>query len=171
MLVIKTIFDKLNMNRSSLFLTAEQEANLAVGYSKELQVRPKYDANDIFQGAGFIKSTLNDMLIFLKANIGLTTNQPADAMGLAQQTHLYLGDVTHDALPGKSYKFGMGLGWHIHTNSEGMTYWWHAGGTNGYKAYIGFDKANQFGVVILCNYEGTDIIPLGDDMMNVINKY
>ena len=132
---------------------------------------PNFDANDIFQGAGFIKSSLNDMLLYLKANIGLIDNTLVDAIDLAHQAHFNVGTVTYDDRPGEVFELTIGLGWHQHKSSDGRTYYWHGGSTNGHTAYIGFDKLNLTGVVVLCNCEDINIIIFGDEILKAINKY
>jgi CubicO group peptidase (beta-lactamase class C family) len=165
------IFIPLGMNSTVLFVSEEQDTNLAMGYSTNFEERPDWDADDIFQGAGFIKSTLNDMMKYLKMNMGLLSSPLSDAILLTHQAHFNVGTVTHDDRPGEVFELTMGLGWHKHKNSDGLSYFWHGGRTNGHTAYIGFDESKSFGVVILCNYEGVPIITFGDEVLRAINKY
>jgi len=170
-LLMQKLLNPLGMNCTSLFVSQEQDTNLAMGYSSNFEEMPNFDANDIFQGAGFIKSSLNDMLKYLKANMGLISNPLSDAILLTHQSHFNIGTVTYDDRPGEVFQLTMGLGWHKHTNSEGLHYFWHGGSTNGHTAYIGFDESKSFGVVILCNYEDVPTIIFGDEVLRAINKY
>lgn len=170
-LITRIILNPLGMNNTSLFITEDQNTNLALGYSAGFEVMPNFDANDIFQGAGFIKSSLNDMLIYLKSNLGLMENTLADAIDLAQQAHFNVGTVTYDDRPGEVFELTIGLGWHQHQSSDGRTYCWHGGSTNGHTAYIGFNKSNLTGVVVLCNCEDINISLFGDKILKTIDKY
>ncbi len=44
----------------------------------------------------------------------------------------------------------VGLGWHILLRNE-LEIVWHNGGTGGYRAFIGFIKGGDKGVVVLTN--------------------
>lgn len=43
------------------------------------------------------------------------------------------------------------LGWHLLKTLGGGEIAWHNGGTGGYRSFIGFDRANRTGVVVLSN--------------------
>ena len=43
------------------------------------------------------------------------------------------------------------LGWHLLKTPGGGEIAWHNGGTGGYRSFIGFDRANRTGVVVLSN--------------------
>jgi CubicO group peptidase (beta-lactamase class C family) len=130
-----------------------------------------YYANDIFQGAGFIKSSLSDMLIYLKAQMGLIEISLDDAMKMTQQPHFDVGGVTYDDRDGY-YQLSIGLAWHIDVLPEGYTFHWHGGRTNGYMAYMAFDLDASTGVVILCNQSYPNvIIRFGEDVLKAVNKF
>lgn len=170
-LVTSRILTPLGMDRTSLFINEEQNTNLALGYSAGFEVMPNFDANDIFQGAGFIKSTLHDMMIYLKSNLGLRENSLEEAIELAHQSHFKVGQVTYNDRPGEVFDLTIGLGWHRHKSSDGRIYYWHGGSTNGHTAFIGFDKSNMTGVVVLCNCEDIDITIFGEKILKAINNY
>jgi serine-type D-Ala-D-Ala carboxypeptidase/endopeptidase len=52
----------------------------------------------------------------------------------------------------KKFSGGVGLGWQIREPVERLTIHWHNGGTGGYVSFIGFDKNNKVGVVVLSNH-------------------
>jgi hypothetical protein len=103
--------------------------------------------------------------------MGLTGNTLEDAIDLAHQAHFNVGTVDYDNLPNEIFELTIGLGWQRHRCSDGRTYFWHPGSTNGHSAYIGFDKVNLTGVVILCNSRDVDPIILGNEILKIINKY
>jgi D-alanyl-D-alanine-carboxypeptidase/D-alanyl-D-alanine-endopeptidase len=169
-LVNREIFDPLGMEETSLFIGG-QVSNLAPGHDESLDSVENYTAKDIFQGAGFIKSSLGDMMIYLKAQMGLIETALEDAMKLTQQSHFDVGGVTYNDREGY-YHLSIGLAWHIDVLPEGYTFHWHGGRTNGYMAYMGFDLSAMTGVVILCNQSDPDvIIRFGEDVLKAVNRY
>jgi D-alanyl-D-alanine-carboxypeptidase/D-alanyl-D-alanine-endopeptidase len=130
-----------------------------------------YFAGDIFQGAGFIKSSLHDMLIYLQAQMGLLVTPLDEAIELTHEPRFEVGGVTYSDREG-DYQLTIGLAWHMDELPEGPTFHWHGGRTNGYMAYLGFDPQLLTGVVILCNqsYEGV-ITCFGENLLKAVNKY
>jgi D-alanyl-D-alanine-carboxypeptidase/D-alanyl-D-alanine-endopeptidase len=170
-LVTREIFEPLELEETSLFLSEDQIANLAPGHDESLDSVKNYNAHDIFQGAGFIKSSLHDMMIYLKVQMGLTETPLEDAIDMTHQTHFDVGGVTYNDREGY-YNLSIGLAWHIDLTPEGDTFYWHGGRTNGYMAHLGFDLASQTGVVILCNQSEINVITrFGEDVLKAINKY
>ena len=169
-LVRREILDPLGLNETTLFITEDQIPQLAPGHDQALDNVSNYHAQDIFQGAGFLKSSLNDMLIYLKAQMGLMVTPLEDAMALTQQPYFDVGRVSYDDREG-FYDLSIGLAWHIDVLPEGYTFHWHGGRTNGYMAYMAFDLEALTGVVILCNQsqEGV-IIRFGEDVLKAVNK-
>ena len=167
----REILEPLGMHETSLFLSADQIPYLAPGHDENLDSVRNYFAQDIFQGAGFLKSSLHDMLIWLKAQMGLTEGSLSDALELAHQSHFEVGDVSYNDREGR-YLLSIGLAWHIDLLPEGHTFHWHGGRTNGYMAYMAFDPEAMTGVVILCNqsFEGA-IVRFGEEVLKAVNKY
>ena len=167
----REVLAPLGMNETSLFLSENQLPNLAPGHDEDRDSVRNYFAQDIFQGAGFLKSSLHDMLIYLKAQMGLSATPLDDAISLSQQGHFDVGGVHYNDREGY-YHLTIGLAWHIDELPEGYTFYWHGGRTNGYMAYMAFDLAAMTGVVILCNqsYENV-IIRFGEDVLKAVNKY
>jgi CubicO group peptidase (beta-lactamase class C family) len=158
------------MSETSLFI-GNKVSELAPGHDESLDSVKNYNANDIFQGAGFIKSSLNDMLIYLKAQMGFVENPLGEAMKMTQQLHFNVGGVNYDDREGY-YNLSIGLAWHIDVLQEGYTFHWHGGRTNGYMAYMAFDLTALTGVVILCNQSSSNVITrFGEDVLKAINNY
>jgi D-alanyl-D-alanine-carboxypeptidase/D-alanyl-D-alanine-endopeptidase len=157
----REIFDELGMDNSSLFLTADQMNNLAIGHDNNKQIVPNYDAQDIFQGAGFIKTSLNDMFKYLEANLGLVPTQLRDAMDLAHQPQFHQGSMGD-----------IGLAWYILELDDGQTIIYHGGGTGGYDSFLGFNKSLSTGAIILFNSKvNENIHEIGERVLKAINKY
>jgi CubicO group peptidase (beta-lactamase class C family) len=167
----RELLEPLGLNETSLFLSEDQIPHLAPGHDEDLDSVKNYFAQDIFQGAGFLKSSLHDMLIYLDAQMGLKETPLDDAIALTQQPHFDVGGVHYDDREGY-YHLAIGLAWHIDLLPEGHTFYWHGGRTNGYMAYMAFDLEALTAVVILCNqsYSGA-IIRFGEDVLKAVNKF
>ena len=136
-LLLSTIAVPLNMNETKITLTKKMKKNLATGHQQGVAVA-NWDLPTI-AGAGGIRSTAHDMLIFLAANLQLFDHPLKKAMMLS---HL----PRHD----KAGKVRVGLGWHISEGTDGDVLW-HNGATGGYTAFTGFIKEKELGVVVLTN--------------------
>ena len=104
-------------------------------------------------GAGALRSTTDDMLKFLAANMGLTKT-PFD-------TAIAASHVVQFKLPGAG---GVALGWHV--QGDGVV--WHNGGTGGYHSYAGFDPAKKAGVVVLANTACQAVDALGHRLLKLL---
>jgi D-alanyl-D-alanine-carboxypeptidase/D-alanyl-D-alanine-endopeptidase len=167
----RRILDPLNLVTTYTDLDTQQLNQLAPGHDSSLQRVDIYHFNDIFQGAGAIKSNLNDMMIYLKANLGLVSTPLREAIDFSHQVLFDVGPVTYDDRVG-TYHLSIGFFWHIDRLPEGYTFIYHGGRTNGYMAYIGFDKSNRTGAVILCNQSTMNVmIRFGEDLLKAVNKY
>lgn len=141
-LVRKRICDPLEMNNTRITLTPQMKARLAVGHDAALKAVENWHLGAAFAGAGALRSTANDLLKFLAANLGYTRTPLATAMAA-------MLDVRR---PTGIQGLQVALGWHIFTN-DGKEIVWHNGGTGGYRSFIGFDPRSHVGVVVLSNAE------------------
>lgn len=94
---------------------------------------------DAMVGAGGIRSSAEDLMRYLKAQMGITGSKLLPAMKLTQKP---LHNVYENTK--------VGLGWHF-TLIEGDTIVWHSGGTGGYRTFAGFSKNTGRAIVILNN--------------------
>jgi CubicO group peptidase (beta-lactamase class C family) len=167
----REVLEPLGLFETTLSITEEHLPFLAPGHDEGLDSVKNYNAQDIFQGAGFLKSSLHDMLIYLQVQMGLKQSSLHDAIALTHQIHFDVGDVTYDDREGR-YDLSIGLAWHIDLLPEGYTFYWQGGRTNGYMAHMAFDPNALTGVMILCNqsYAGA-ITRFGEDVLKAVNKY
>ncbi|MEZ4991961.1 MAG: serine hydrolase [Saprospiraceae bacterium] len=136
-LVIEKIAGPLGMKDTRIKLNDQQMQQLAPGHSLGAVVS-NWDIPTL-AGAGAIRSSLHDMLIYVSANMGLTDSPVYQAMQLSHQAR-------HDKAGGMR----VGLGWHIKKGAEGDVVW-HNGGTGGYRTFAGFVPDTGRGVVVLTN--------------------
>jgi len=138
-LVRTRIAQPLKMDSTRVKLTADMQAHLANGRNAALKPAANWDIPTL-AGAGALRSTINDMLKIVAANLGLSKSFLLTAM---QKTH----QPQHDTgIP----NLEIGLGWHILKNFDTEIVW-HNGGTGGYRSFIGFDRKKRKGVVVLSN--------------------
>ena len=131
----ENILKPLGMTMSGTALSDAMRAHLAAGHDSLGNAVKNWDF-DAIAGAGAMRSTANDMLRYLKANMGIDASPLAAAMKLAQEPR---GEVS------KTKRIG--LVWM--TSRTGIV--WHSGQTGGYRSYLGFTADRQHGVVILSN--------------------
>lgn len=158
----REIFNELNMNNSSLFLTPEQKENYALGYNKFLSELPEFTAKDIFQGAGFIKSSVTDMFKYLEAQMGLAETSLRQAMDDCQVSQFEIDYWGHQC-----------FGWYKKTLGDGQLITYCGGNTIGFGSYIGFNKALSTGVILWYNadFEDGANLFLGPAILVAINKH
>lgn len=115
-----------------------QKERLTPGHSPKGQIVPNWDF-DALPGCGAIRSNVEDLLKFIEANLGKCDPRISLALNKTQECLF------------KKDNGWMGLGWRIY-EIGGRTFHFHNGGTGGYVSFLVFDKARQFGVVLLSNY-------------------
>jgi serine-type D-Ala-D-Ala carboxypeptidase/endopeptidase len=137
------------MNNTRVTLSPEMKARLALGHGAALSVVPNWDSAAL-AGAGALRSSANDMLTFLAANLGYVKTPLAAAMA---------AEVSIRRPTGVS-NLEIAYAWHVQTK-DGSSIIWHNGGTGGYRTYMGYDPKRRAGVVVLSNIsteEGPDDI-------------
>jgi CubicO group peptidase (beta-lactamase class C family) len=138
-LVRERIFKPLHMDSSTVSLSPEQSKRIAQGYDAELKPVKNWDL-DALAGAGAIRSTANDMLRFLAANMGLVDTPLKAAM-------LRMRSVRADTdMPSVQ----IAMAWHVMTKFPPDIFW-HNGGTAGFRSFAGMDVAAKKAVIVLCN--------------------
>ena len=141
-LVTARILKPLGMNDTGITLSPGMRARLATGHTPTGDSTANWDIPTL-AGAGALRSTVNDLMKFLSAN--LETGQ-GDLSKALRETHPARRTV---GTPGMS----IGLGWHIRLGG-GRNLVWHNGGTGGYHSFIGLDEQARIGVVVLHNSSG-----------------
>ena len=127
-LVVERICRPLKMDSTRIVLTPELKARFVTGHNQFGEAVPSWDVPTL-AGAGALRSTANDLLKYVSANLGLTRSRLTPLM-----------KKTHD----------QSLAWHVE-DFERRRIVHHGGGTAGCRAFVGFDKARRHGVVGLSN--------------------
>lgn len=157
------LFDPLNMKDTQLgMLTSEQQSRMVQGYSMSGKETPFWRFQS-FHGSEGLKSTANDLLQFTRANLPNADQlfDPVLARSLAYNHQAFVDTkMRHETYAGN--------GWHIMQMRRYYDVILHAGATNGCRAFLGFVKENNTGVVVLSNSKhGTD--GLGILILRMIN--
>lgn len=124
-LISNKILKPLNLKQTYMLLSQVPEPLLAQGYSGNKETNAwQFQA---LAGAGSIRSSIEDLLIYGIAHLAHTDNNLKTAMKLVTTSH-YQQD-----------QLNIGLGWHI--NADGII--WHNGGTAGFSSIIMIDPVQQ----------------------------
>ncbi len=155
-LVRSRICDLLGLADTRATLTPQMQARLAVGHNATLAQTPNWDLPAVLAGAGALRSTANDMLTFLAANLGYVKTPLAQAMA----------DQMSIRKPADSPDMQIAYGWHVQTK-DGNSILWHNGGTGGYRSYLGYDPKAGAGVVVLTNFSNdAGVDDIGRHLLN-----
>ncbi len=161
-LVTERILKPLGMNDTSITISAEQQPRFTTGHDAAGEATSHWDLPTL-AGAGALRSSVHDMMLYLTANMGVVDTPISAALELSHK-------VQHQFGPADA---GMQIGLHwITTTSPDKAVVWHNGGTGGYRTFTGFDKASKRGVVVLSNSsDNSDAIGwaiLNDDVASMV---
>ncbi|MFA6312594.1 MAG: serine hydrolase [Sterolibacterium sp.] len=147
------VLQPLGMDSTAISLTPRMKSHLASGHQDRIPTA-SWD-NDALAGAGALRSTANDMLKYLGANLGINASPLLPAM---QRAHV-AAEVSRysDAK--------MGLGWFMRRVADTEMIG-HNGRTGGYRSFVGLDKGRLRGVVVLSNSNATDVDSIGAHLID-----
>jgi serine-type D-Ala-D-Ala carboxypeptidase/endopeptidase len=152
-LVTERILKPLGMTSSAVTLTPDLKARLAPGHTAAGTIAPNWDLAAL-AGAGALRSTVDDMLKFLAANLNPASSPLAKNMAL-----------THAARRNITGGMKIGLNWHILLRPDRQIHW-HNGGTAGYRTWAGFDAANRRAAVVLTDSGGAGADDIGAHLLD-----
>jgi len=142
----------LKMKGTRYDLLPAQINRLTTGYNAEEEKEVHHWDLDQFKAAGGIKSDLEDMLIYTRANI----KESNPDIKLSHQPTFSGSEI-----------FNCGLNWVITTQKNNDIRIWHNGETAGYHCYCGFVKGKRTGIVILNNSNG-NVDKMAVDILNML---
>jgi serine-type D-Ala-D-Ala carboxypeptidase/endopeptidase len=152
-LIAKQITQPLQMHDTRIHLNPDQTTRFATGHDRRNRAVPYWDLPTL-TGAGSLRSSANDLLKFLAANLDL---QPSPINASLQKTHKIQQQTD-------SPNMTIALGWHVF-NLKGTEIIFHNGGTGGFRSFIGFSKTQRLGIVVLGNSE-SDVSDLGFHLLD-----
>lgn len=145
-LILSRICTPLGMHHTSITLSDAAQKNFAQGYNETGEATAPWDLASL-KGSGAIRSTLNDMVKYVRAQIEMK-GPLRKAIALSHQP-TFIGKEQ-----------SMGLGWRINRNGQ-HTYLHHSGGTGGFRSFVGFDPGRQVAIIILSN-TAEDVTAIGE---------
>lgn len=148
-LVVDRICRPLRMDSTRITVTPELKARFATGHNRFGEAVPSWERQTQLGGSA-LRSTANDMLKFVSANLGFT---PSSLTPIMEKTHTLRLDQT--------LGMDLGLAWIITRWPQEREIIWHAGGAPGYVTFAAFDKARRRGVVILSSSWDLDVVTMG----------
>jgi len=140
-LLQKYITNPLEMNDTEIQVTGNKKNRLAAPYNYGDPVE-HWDFPTL-TGAGAIRSTTNDLIKYMKGQMGIQGSDMEAAMEMTHKIHFNAGEGNID---------GIGLAWIRAAKRD--TLFWHNGQTGGFHSFIGWNREKHVGVVVLAN--GTD---------------
>jgi CubicO group peptidase (beta-lactamase class C family) len=140
-LVKQRVLNPLGMASTTITLTPGEAARMAIGHDSSLRPVENWDLPTL-AGAGGLRSTANDLLGFVAANLGYTQTPLAADMTLLLSVKRPTGTAN----------LMQALGWEVLPSAAGEIVQ-HGGGTGGFHTLIAFNRKTRVGVVVLTNAE------------------
>lgn len=140
------VLEPLGMSSSGITLRGDLRDWIADGHNAQGEVVPLWDMPTL-AGAGALRSSMQDMLTFLEANLGEPESQLERSMRASHQVREVI-----------SPDMSIGMNWHVRSVGDARIVW-HNGGTGGFRTFVGFDPDVGVGAIVLTNSEhGADDI-------------
>jgi serine-type D-Ala-D-Ala carboxypeptidase/endopeptidase len=138
-LIRERVLDPLRMDMTAITLTKDMVDWSVRGHGPGGAVVPHWYVGGGMAGAGGFRSTAEDLLKYLAANMGRADSPPSRAMRDAHEKRVQIN-------PRQS----LGLAWY-RQSVNGRTIVGHTGGTAGFRTFIGFDPEKRVALVALTN--------------------
>lgn len=153
-MVKQIICTPLNMSSTAQHLSTAQKSMFVSMYNDKGEPARSWDL-DALSGAGALKSSAHDLLLFAQANMKNGDDILSKAM---QQTQ----KVTFEKKP------TLGMAWFRDMMGDDA-YYWHNGATGGCYSYMGFTPAKGIAVVVLSN-SVQEVDPVGEDILAALSR-
>lgn len=148
-LIKRDITHPLNMHATFVQIPDDRKKELATGYNERGMETSPWELASL-KGSGAISSTLMDMVSYTQAQL---TGRPALAKAIALSHRPTFHSNSQD----------MALGWRIQQLGK-QHYLHHAGGTGGFRSFVGFSKEKQVGIIILSN-TAEEVVMIGETLL------
>ncbi len=145
-LLVQRLAKPLALEDTRLRLSDEQNKRLAPGHNKEGKPTSPWTFACL-EACGGLRSTAHDLLLFVDAAMGRRKTPLAEAFRMAQQPW-------RETFRGPLRDQSVGFCWFRETfpwKKGGLLWFWHNGGTGGYRSFLGFVPDKEIGVVLLSN--------------------
>ena len=146
------ICNPLGMKDTGITLNEAQQHRLAPPYTMALIPTENWDIPTL-AGAGAIRSSVNDVIKFIRANLKNDRQPLTGAMQFARIKRHTMEDG-----------LSMGLGWHLARDGKTL---WHNGGTGGYHGWLAIAPDRGIGVVVLANTANMGLDEFGEKVTRI----
>jgi len=137
-LVLDRVCRPLGLGETMFDLTPDARSRRETGHGRRGHPVPDWDLA-AFTPAGGLRSTISDMVRFLRVNLNPGRSDLAAALEDAQRPRRPIGGTQQ-----------IGLAWHLRDDG-GSTVAWHNGGTGGFGGFVAIARERQTAVAILYN--------------------
>lgn len=138
-LLRERVLEPLGMATTMYPLEGEVADWMTKGHSAQGEVVPYWFTSEAIEGAGGLRSNLDDMLRYLKAHLDPDHAELGPAIRLATEQREAMSETS-----------GIGLGWQT-ASPQGRRIVTHGGGTGGFSTRIAYDRDRGVGFVLLTN--------------------
>ncbi len=154
-MVKEIIFQPLGMKETMVTIGKKDSARFTQGYDPRGEPAHSWEFISL-TAAGGIRSTVNDMLLYAKGELGDAKPALQNAIELTHQPTFAFGSTK------------VGLGWHFYEFGD-YKYSSHNGQTGGYCSSMTMDRKNKIAVVILTN-ASVDAGQVSNRLINWLEK-
>jgi len=139
-LLVERVCDPLGLADTRITLTGEMRRHLVQGHDMDLKPTQLWDW-PAMPGAGYVRSTANNLTVFVKACLGLARTSLRAPLSRLIETRR----------PTPLAGTDVGLGWFISTYGKEEIAW-KSGLSAGCNTFIGFSTKRRRGAVLLSNF-------------------
>ena len=144
----------LKMSSTRITVDKKSQSRFAPGHTGDGRPAANWDL-PVLAGAGGVRTTVNDMLLFAAANLAPPKDKLGEAIELAWTIH---------QKPLKKGNATLGLGWHLAIDGTR----WHNGQTGGYHSMILINRASKSSVILMTNTATGEVDQLATDILKMM---
>ena len=152
-LLLQRLFAPLGMQHAYVNQRPEG-VRAAVGHTPDGKPTPGWRFATNLAGVGGVRATLDDMVAYVRGNLGLGSSAISPALALAQRK-------VNDQPP-------FAMNWAL-AQAAGRTVHMHEGGTGGFSSFVSVDREKGRGVVILSDTTWNSIGSLGSLGLHLVD--
>jgi D-alanyl-D-alanine-carboxypeptidase/D-alanyl-D-alanine-endopeptidase len=144
----------LKMSSTKITIDKESQSRFAPGHTGDGKPAANWDL-PVLAGAGGVRTTVNDMLLFAAANLAPPKGKLGEAIEMAWTIH---------QKPIKKGEGSLGLGWQLALDGTR----WHNGQTGGYHSMILINRQSRSSVILMTNTGTYEVEQLAIDIFRMI---
>jgi serine-type D-Ala-D-Ala carboxypeptidase/endopeptidase len=145
----------LKMSNTKINIDKKSQSRFAPGHLGDGQPAANWDL-PVLAGAGGVRTTVNDMLLFAAANLAPPKDKLGEAIEMAWTIH---------QKPINTGEPSLGLGWHL--TPDGTR--WHNGQSGGYHSMMLINRKTKSSVILLTNTATGEVDQLAADILKMIS--